>query len=352
MTNCLEEDLNHILSHTQDLWQELEGQRVFITGGTGFFGCWLLESFVWAVDVLKVNATALILTRNFEAFKKKAPHLANHPALSFLIGDVRSFEFPQGKFSHIIHAATEASAQFNAKYPLEMFDTIVEGTRHTLDLARVCSAEKVLLISSGAVYGKQPPDIERISESYLGAPDTTNPLSTYGEGKRAAELLCTIYSETFSFETKIARCFAFVGPYLPLDRSFAAGNFIRDFLNGRPIVMSGNGTPLRSYLYAGDLAIWLWTILASGLNSQPYNVGSEDGRSIFDIASMIAGFSNSQLEIIRSENSDLVGAPDPYIPSTQKAKEELDLQTWICVESAFQRTIQWLYFSRNQPSGP
>ena len=100
INNPLAEDLDHILTHTRDLWEELRGQRIFITGGTGFFGCWLLESFVWANDKLNLNAEAIVLTRNYEAFLKKAHHLATNTAIKFHIGDVRDFEFHAGNFRH------------------------------------------------------------------------------------------------------------------------------------------------------------------------------------------------------------------------------------------------------------
>ena len=192
MSNPLTNDLDHILAHTEGLWDELRGKQIFITGGTGFIGCWLLESFAWANEKLGLGSSALVLTRNLEAFKKKAPHLTSHPSIKFHIGDVRNFEFPQGHFSYIIHAATEASAKLNDENPLLMFDTIVEGTRRALDFARHCGAKKFLLTSSGAVYGKQPHEMTHIPEEYKGAPDPSDPGSAYGA--RKPELL--LYRES------------------------------------------------------------------------------------------------------------------------------------------------------------
>jgi hypothetical protein len=69
-------DLNHILDHTRDLWDEIWGEKIFIAGGTGFFGCWLLESFLWINQWLKHDSRATVLTRSPQAFIAKAPHLA------------------------------------------------------------------------------------------------------------------------------------------------------------------------------------------------------------------------------------------------------------------------------------
>ena len=102
--NPLADDLDHVLKHTAGLWEELRGRRIFITGGTGFFGCWLLESFAWANDRLGLNASATVLTRNPKSFAAKMPHLAWRSDLIFLEGDVRSFSFPAGKFDFVIHA--------------------------------------------------------------------------------------------------------------------------------------------------------------------------------------------------------------------------------------------------------
>lgn len=339
--NPLAHDLDHILNYTADLWHELRHKRIFITGGTGFFGCWLLESFLWANDKLNLNSSVVVLTRNLEPFKKKAPHLAEHPAVQFHLGDVTSYEFPSGEFSHIIHAATEANAKFNREHPLQMFETIIQGTQHTLEFARQAGTKKFLLTSSGATYGKQPANITHISEDYSGSPDPMDTNSAYGEGKRAAEMLCTLYNKQYGIETKIARCFAFVGPYLPLDIHFAIGNFIRDGLRGDPIKVNGDGTPYRSYLYAADLAIWLWTILIKGKSCYPYNVGSDNMLTISELANTVANVCGHPNNVHIAKQAVLNQPMERYVPSIIRAKSELILQIKIELDEAIRRTMIW-----------
>lgn len=338
MSNPLARDLDHVLAHTRAVWEELRAARLFVTGGTGFFGCWLMESFVWACDSLGLDATMAVLTRSPEAFRSKAPHLADHRAIRLIRGDVRSFTYPDGKFTHVIHAASDATPELCSQRPLLVMDTLVEGTRRVLDLAVTCGAQRMLLTSSGAVYGPQPADLKHVPETWSGAPDPANAASVYGEGKRVAELLCTLYQETHGLDCPIARCFAFVGPYLPLDAHFAIGNFLNDHVHGRPIQVKGDGTPYRSYLYAADLAVWLWTILVKGRGGRTYNVGSEEEVSIAETARIVASAvqSNQPVSIGRQPAP---GAPSQrYVPSTARARKELNLREWIPLREAIRRT--------------
>ncbi len=325
-------DLSHILTHTRDLWEDLRGKRIFLTGGTGFFGCWILESFVHAVDHLKLDTRITVLTRDADRFAQKMPHLAAHASVELLKGDVRTFNFPDGNFSHIIHAATDANVTLNREDPDLMLSTIVEGTARMMEFAEACDAEKCLLTSSGAVYGRQPPTITHMPEDEEAVQMPLHTPSAYAEGKRAAEQM---------WRGTIARCFAFVGPHLPLDTHYAVGNFIRDGMKGELIRVNGDGTPERSYLYASDLVIWLLTILLRGEDGRAYNVGSERNLAIHEVAEMVARCFNPPTPILIAKEP-VPGTPsERYAPSTLRARTELGLRETVGLEDALDKTITW-----------
>ncbi len=337
------EDLDHILEQTRPVWDEMRGERLFITGGTGFFGCWLMESFCHINRVLKLGARATLLTRDPAAFARKLPQVATDPAITLEGGDVRAFEFPDGEFRFVIHAATEASAKQAAEAPLAMLTTILRGTERTLEFAASHGTRKLLLTSSGAVYGRQSPELTHVAESYAGAPDPLDAASVYAEGKRASELLCAVYQKqtTAGLECKIARCWAFAGPHLPLDAHFAIGNFIGDVLAGRPLQIGGDGTPRRSYLYAADLAIWLWTMLFRAPALVPINVGSAHDLSILELAQIVARTLGSQTDIrVAKQVVPGVGV-SRYVPSVDRARDMLGLHETVDLQEAIRRTAAW-----------
>jgi nucleoside-diphosphate-sugar epimerase len=340
------EDLDHILAETRGVWEEMRGQRVFLTGGTGFFGCWLVESFCHVNRVLGLGARATVLSRDPAKFAAKAPHLAADDSVELLAGDVRDFAFPPGEFRYVIHAATEASAKQLAEEPWEMLATMLAGTERTLKFAMECGARKFLLTSSGAVYGRQPGEVTHLPESYLGAPDCVDAANTYAEGKRASELMCAVYqklarSKGLEFEAKIARCWAFSGPHLALDSHFAIGNFIGDVLAGRGISIGGDGTPTRSYLYGADLAIWLWTMLFRAPALVPINVGSGREVSILELAQVVAATLDPAAEIRVAKVAVPGAMPPRYVPSVERAEAMLELRETVSLEESVRRTAEW-----------
>jgi nucleoside-diphosphate-sugar epimerase len=185
-----------------------------------------------------------------------------------------------------------------------------------------------------------------VPETFLGGPDPLDAASVYAEGKRAAELMCTLYQKASeakgaAFEAKIARCWAFCGPHLPLDAHFAIGNFIGDILAGRPIAIGGDGTPRRSYLYAADLAAWLWTILFRAPALLPINVGSARDVSIRELAEIVAATSAPSTQILVAKTPILGAAPARYVPSVNRAQELLGLRETVGLEDSIRKTYAW-----------
>jgi dTDP-glucose 4,6-dehydratase len=330
-----------VLSHATAFWSRFLGGRVLLTGGTGFIGLWLLEVLQHANRKLDAGLQIVVLTRDPERARQQAPHVFDSSDTQLVRGNICEPLVPVGSLDLCIHAATDVGDSLTAANPLEAFDSIVQGTRHVLDLAKAAGASRFLMTSSGAVYGTQPVDLERISENHHGAADPLQPLAAYGNGKRAAEWLASAYAAQGGPEGCIARIFAIVGPGLPFDGPLAAGNFVRDVLADRPIDIEGDGRPQRSYLYTADLCIWLLRIAASGQSGQAYNVGSERAVSIAELAAQVAHAAGSTAPIrIHNPGSDKA-APPRYVPDTQRAREELGLAEYTSLPEALAKTIHW-----------
>lgn len=333
------DDLEHVLHHTGTLWEEFRGRPVFLTGGAGFVGSWLLESLLHAADRHDLDTRVTVLTRNPGGFRDRAPHLAGHPAVRLLEGSTSDFVFPEGEFPFVIHAAVESALTPDAARPLGMFDADLAGTRRVLEFAREHGTRRFLFTSSGAVYGRQPQDMTHVPEDYPGAPATDDSTSIYGQAKRASEFVCTMYGRAYGFDAMIARLFAFVGPLLPLNAHYAVGNFVGDALRGGPIRIAGDGTPRRSYLYAADLAVWLWTILLRGKAAFAYNVGSPHDLSIEQLARTVAQVAAPDITVEIAERAVPGAPPLRYVPCTIRAEKELGLRSVISLEDGVRRTL-------------
>jgi Nucleoside-diphosphate-sugar epimerases len=335
-----EQDLDHVLEHTEGLWEQLRRESVLITGGTGFVGTWLLESLLWISDRLDLGVQVTALTRDPERFANAAPHLACHESVRLLRGNVIDFNFPDDTFPFVIHAATERITAPAMGQPLGSFAVDERGTRRVLEFACSHGTRRLLFTSSGAVYGRQPSELTNVPEEYAGAPATVDTHATYAHAKRISEFMCASYGSVYQFDVVIARLFAFVGPLLPLDANYAVGNFIRDALAGGPIRIAGDGTPYRSYLYSADLAIWLWTMLFRGKAAFPYNVGSPNALTIVQLAQSVVQATAPHAPIEVARKAVPGKAPERYVPDTTRA-QELGLVPLIPVDEGIRRTAVW-----------
>ena len=332
--NSLGTDLEHELDHPGHFWEVTCGTRIFLTGGTGFFGKSLLSYF--SENNLGIKKL-IVLSRHPEKLNNIIKTNSFPFEIEYIKQDIRKpIKFNQ-PVDYLIHAAAESSTSIGMNKPMLMRDVVVQGTKNVLEYARMQRVKRVLFISSGAVYGKQPSGLNHLHEECESAPDPLNPLNAYGCAKRQAENLCALYHHHYGIDYVVARCFAFVGPYLPLDAHYAIGNFIRDGLRGGPIVVKGDGITIRSYLYADDLAEWLWTILLKGNIGKAYNVGSDQAIAIDDLARLVSNFFDDKLEVINKGKPD--DKFDRYLPKVEKIKNELGVLERVALADGIKRTI-------------
>ena len=297
--------------------------KIFLTGGTGFFGKSILDMLK---DGFRSDTEFVILSRDPQKFLNAYPQYISLSNVRFIQGDVLDFEFPQEKFDCIIHAATPAVTTLARG---EMRRIIIGGTQRVLEFAESCGAKKLLFTSSGAVYGPQG-DCKNVPEDF-----PCNPATEYGIAKLDAEKLCI----DSGIPAYIARCFAFVGPHLARDIHFAIGNFIENALNNEDIIIKGDGTAFRSYLYADDLVEWLFAILEKGQPSRPYNVGSPHGLSIADLAKEVSRCIGNTSEI-KILTQPVPGQPvSRYVPDTARAEKELGLKINFSLSEAITQTV-------------
>ncbi len=337
-----ERDIDDVVSALDPLREGLRNRRLLVTGATGFVGRSLVESLVAYEERLGIGLRVDAMSRNPNALFARAPHLVNSPVVRFLARDVVDGAEPAGAYDLVVHAAASSDAREYASRPEAMIDTIVRGTIRMLESTE--RADRFLYISSGAVYGRLPPDLLAVDETYVGGPAIDDPASTYAHAKRLAEHVCFRAAARSARIVSIARCFAFVGPFLPLDQHFAIGNFIGDALNGRPIAVAGDGTPFRSYAHSIDLVVALIRTLTLGATARAYNVGSSVPTTIGDLARRIAERAGTSYTIAERPAATVVASR--YVPDTRRIERELGHVESVDLDDAIDRTLAFHRTSR------
>ncbi len=312
-------DREHIVEHAKAALQALTGANLFITGGTGFYGKWLLESVAAANDLLDTRIRATILSRDPGHFAHQTPHLAKRREFLWLTGTTTNFACParnDGNFDCLLDFATPSAAEVGAG-GTALIEHALAGTAHLIEFARRSGIQRVLYASSGAVYGHGP--------------------AGYGELKRRSE---TAWRNSH-IPTIITRGYAFIGPYLPLSDKFAVGSFIRDALAGGPIRVTGNGTAIRSYLYGADLAANLLNLLCQGSPSTPHQLGSMQSVTIRELAQHIARHTGTRIETQATSTPLPAAQGTAYLPDQNAGNQAHGMVTRIDLDSAISRNLDW-----------
>lgn len=318
----MQTDLERISEFDPGMWDILRNKKIFATGCTGFIGTWFIYSFVYINRKYQLGAELYCLTRNKDKNEKKFPDI------KFIEGDIQSFTFPPGFFDFVIHGAIEVPQQGFASSDLVKMSTV--GTERVIDFSRKAEVKKILYLSSGAAYGKQPNDLLLLDENYSGSEKTA-----YGEAKRIGEDL--FFNQDIAVTS--ARIFTVCGPYLTFDTNYAFFNFMEAIILNRNITISSNGKTIRSYLYVGDVVLWLWLLLLKGKNKEIYNVGSSEEISVLALAKKMLSTlgKDNKIEILGKESEF-----SRYVPSNNKIRDEFHIKELVPLDLGIKKSFEYL----------
>jgi nucleoside-diphosphate-sugar epimerase len=309
-----------------------------LIGGSGFVGKSVLESF--AAGGLKTSGIGrfIVVARRASRLRAQAAPLVS-PLVTLVDSDL--FDL-RSTFDAdvVIHAAASSEATDYAAAPQAQERLIVDGTRHIIDLClRSARRPRLLYVSSGAVYGGQHSTNAALDETSVLGEQTSADKAVYSLAKRHAEDLVREAALRHALPAAIARCFAFVGPWLPRDRHFAIGNFIGDALHGRPITVKNPAPVFRSYMFADDLSVWLAAIAMAASPSCPvFNVGSDEAVSITDLARRIGDMLGAAVQLPGPAPTGAV--VDRYVPDVGLARRALGLTLAFDLQQSIAETVR------------
>jgi len=334
-------DVEEVVKGSSQLLAPLKGEKILITGGTGFMGTWLVETLAYLNDQLGYGIRIQLLAKHASQFKDRAPHLAGRKDVSLIDKNAKDIIAIDDDITYVIHAAANPDNRVHSSDPLRIMSSIARGTETVLEAAaRLPDLRKLLYVSSGLVYGPQPMSLERMPETYIGGPDCASITSVYSEAKRYSETLCAAYRSQYKIPLITARPFAFIGPYQLLDKPWAVNNFINDALRGSQIGILGDPATVRSYMYPSDMAFWLLVMLASE-RTGVYNLGSPEGISLEGLALKIASHFTPTPEIVTAGRESRRGGPSRFVPDVSAAQSDLGLTVKVGIDEAVRRTLLW-----------
>ena len=355
-SRIVQEDVKRIVELVGDRLSRLNGKNLLITGGTGFVGSYLLETLAYLNDqVLIKPCQVYVTTRDPRKVAARFPDLCGRRDLTLLEGDVRTFRPPPVALDFVIHAAASSDANVFQQDMLGTMDTIVTGTKTALTIAAESGVENFLFVSSGAVYGHQPPEIPRLSEDYLGGPDLRTCKSCHAEAKRLAELLCRVFYEERGVPVSIARFFSLLGPYQDENSTSAVIDFIRQGLAGDTITIRDDGQTVRSYCYIADAMVALLKLLLCPGIGEVCNVGSDlEAVSFRELAHRIGRCMGKTINVVVEGQPPTGVLGSRYAPDVTRLYKKEGFRPTTTLDQALSRTIAWMKERRasSAPASP
>lgn len=342
MNRILHDDLEKSMNATFD-FKRLNNSTIFITGATGLIGSYIVKCLLTANRKLDLNIRVVANVRNISKAKNVFVDYLDK-TLEFYIGDINDIIDYNDKVDYIIHGASATSSKYFVDCPVETIDIAINGTMNILKFAKEKNIKGFVYLSSLEVYGKIDKD-ESIRESDYGYIDFLSARSSYSEGKRMVECLCSAYFHEYSIPVKIARLTQTFGAGVDYNDSRVFAEFIRCVLEKKNIILHTTGETVRNYCYLSDAVDAILTILMDGENGEAYNIANKNTTcSIAEMAKLVASLCDDySVDVIFDIDDDI--SKRGYNP-TMKAylnTEKLEKLGWkasVDLKEMFERTME------------
>ena len=305
--------------------------NIVLTGGSGFIGSHLSK------ELLKNGENKLIVVDNLlTGSLNNIQDLLDHENATFIQHDVQDHIEIDEKVDYVFHLASAASPVAYTENPVNTLKAGSLGTINTLGLARKHGAE-YFLASTSEVYGD--PLITPQNEEYWGNVNPNGERSMYDEAKRFAEAATATYARSYDIKTKIIRIFNTYGPNMQLNDGRVVTNLIVQALNDEDLTIYGDGSQTRSFSYVSDTVAGILAMMESN-HYEVFNIGNPYEMTVKELAETILKLTNSKSEIIYKPlpNDD----PQQRRPDISKAKEKLNWEPKVGLETGLNTTIEWI----------
>ena len=330
--SIISEDMGRIVS--SDIpWSKLKGKTVLITGASGMLPSYMALALAYLNEQSEGEKIHILASaRNVEKMRQIYGPLLDRP-----------YDCDE-RADYVIHGASHANTQDFCVDAAGTFLPNVIGTHALLEYARRSRASGFLFLSSGAVYGEIKEN--RITEDSVGLVDPLDLRNSYAEGKRAGEMLCSIWSRQYQVPTVVARISHTFGPTMDLshDRRVFA-EFVKNVLNDEDIVMKSDGSAVRPFCYLSDTTAALFYVLLKGISGEAYNVCNHEGYlSVLELANLMANlYPERGLKVVcqaTPHGDGEVERPAEVPCYTDNSKlRSLGWKPHMSVKEGFQRTI-------------
>lgn len=318
----IQQDLDDIINIDFINWDLLKNKTVLVTGATGLIGSQLVMSLLNANVEKNLNLKVLAVVRNKQKAEKIFKY-SDDKSLEFVVQDILKPFNIASTVDYIVHGASMTGSKEFVDYPVETIKTAIQGTENILELAKEKSIDGMVYLSSLEVYGVVDFSIDKVTEDMFGTIDPMSVRSSYSEGKRMVECLCSSYASEYKIPIKVARLCQTFGAGVNYSDNRVFAQFARSIIEGKDIVLKTDGSTERNYCYIRDAIAGILTLLLKGESGQAYNIANKNTLiSIRGMAEMLIekySESGSKLVFDIAEDATKLG----YNP---KVKMNLDTQ--------------------------